>query len=117
MFCLKILSHSLQLKCSVIHTLNSCTSSFSLIDVLSGEHIDFKIGLICSRACPSTLSTYKINNISMVYNFILTGRIAQSVMCVATDVSLTADQGVASLIPARSHTFLEIDHEIISTFR
>ena len=53
----------------------------------------------------------------MVYNFILTGRIAQSVMCVATDVSLTADQGVASLIPARSHTFLEIDHEIISTFR
>ena len=29
--------------------------------------------------------------------------------------SLTADQGVASLIPARSHTFLEIDHEIIST--
>ena len=29
--------------------------------------------------------------------------------------SLTADEGVASLIPARSHTFLEIDHEIIST--
>ena len=28
---------------------------------------------------------------------------------------LTADPGVASLIPARSHTFLEIDHEIIST--
>ena len=26
-----------------------------------------------------------------------------------------ADQGVASLIPARSHTFMEIDHEIIST--
>ena len=33
----------------------------------------------------------------------------------ATDVSLTADPGVASLIPARSHTFLEIGHEIIST--
>ena len=28
---------------------------------------------------------------------------------------LTADPGVASLIPARSHTFTEIDHEIIST--
>ena len=28
---------------------------------------------------------------------------------------LTADQGVASSIPARSHTFVEIDHEIIST--
>ena len=32
----------------------------------------------------------------------------------ATDASLTADPGVASLIPAGSHTFVEIDHEIIS---
>ena len=31
------------------------------------------------------------------------------------DASLTADPGVASLILARSHTFVEIDHEIIST--
>ena len=29
--------------------------------------------------------------------------------------SLTADPGVASSIPARSHTFVEIDREIIST--
>ena len=42
------------------------------------------------------------------------GRVAQSVMCLATDVCLTADPGVASSIPARSHTFVEIDHEIIS---
>ena len=28
---------------------------------------------------------------------------------------LTADPGVASLIPARSRTIVEIDHEIIST--
>ena len=28
----------------------------------------------------------------------------------------TADPGVASSIPVRSHTFVEIDHEIISTF-
>ena len=28
--------------------------------------------------------------------------------------SPTADPGVASLIPARSHTFVKIDHEIIS---
>ena len=33
----------------------------------------------------------------------------------AADASLTADPGVASSIPARSHTFVEIDHEIIST--
>ena len=41
--------------------------------------------------------------------------IAQSVTCLATDACLTADPGVASSIPARSHTFVEIDHEIIST--
>ena len=40
--------------------------------------------------------------------------ITQSVTFLATDASLTADPGVASLIPARSHTFVEIDHEIIS---
>ena len=45
---------------------------------------------------------------------ILPGRVAQSVTCLATDASLTADPGVASSIPARSHTFVEIDHEIIS---
>ena len=43
------------------------------------------------------------------------GRIAQSVTCLATDASLTADPGVASSILAWSHTFVEIDHEIIST--
>ena len=42
-------------------------------------------------------------------------RVAQSVMCLATDASLAADSGVASSLPARSHTFVEIDHEIIST--
>ena len=43
------------------------------------------------------------------------GRVAQWVTCLATDAYLTADQGVASSIPARYHTFVEIDHEIIST--
>ena len=43
------------------------------------------------------------------------GRVAQSVTCLTTDACLTADPGVASSIPARSHTFVEIDHEIIST--
>ena len=31
------------------------------------------------------------------------------------DRSLTADPGVASSISVQSHTFVEIDHEIIST--
>ena len=43
------------------------------------------------------------------------GRVAQSVTCLVTDACLTADPGVASLIMVRSHTFVEIDHEIIST--
>ena len=43
------------------------------------------------------------------------GHVVQSVTCLATDVCLTADPGVASSILARSHTFVEIDHEIVST--
>ena len=43
------------------------------------------------------------------------GCVAQSVTCLATDACLTAEPGVASSIPVRSHTFAEIDHEIIST--
>ena len=46
---------------------------------------------------------------------LMPGRVAQSVTCLATDACLTADPGVASSIPARSHTFVVIDHEIIST--
>ena len=44
-----------------------------------------------------------------------TGRVALSVTCLAIDACLTAIPGVASSIPAESHSFLEIDHEIIST--
>ena len=43
------------------------------------------------------------------------GRVAQSVTSLATYACLTADPGVASSIPVRSHTFVEIDHEITST--
>ena len=43
----------------------------------------------------------------------LSGCIAQSVTCLTTDACLTADQGVPSSIPARSHTFVEIAHEIL----
>ena len=42
----------------------------------------------------------------------LLGRVAQSVTCLATDASVTADPGVASSIPARSNTLVKIDHEI-----
>ena len=46
---------------------------------------------------------------------VLPGRVAQSVTCLATDACLTADPGVVSSIPAWYHTFVKIDHEIIST--
>ena len=35
--------------------------------------------------------------------------------CLATDACLTADPVVPSSIPVWSHTFVEIDHEMIST--
>ena len=44
------------------------------------------------------------------------GHISQSVTCLAADTCLTADPGVASSIPAQSHTFVEIDSEIICMF-
>ena len=50
-----------------------------------------------------------------VQTFLNTGPRLQSVTCLATDACLTADPGVPSLIAAQSHTFMEIDHEIIST--
>ena len=48
-------------------------------------------------------------------NISMPGRVVQSVTCLATDACLTADPGVVSSTPVRSHTFVEIDHEIIST--
>ena len=44
-----------------------------------------------------------------------TGRVAQLVMLLATGAKLTEESGVANSIPAWSHTFVENDHEIIST--
>ena len=49
-----------------------------------------------------------------LYNDREPGCIAQSVTCLATDASLTADSVVASWILAQSHTFMKIDQEIIS---
>ena len=67
---------------------------------------------------PDTIvSNFMENTIGFkrVKGSMLPGRVAQSVTCLATDACLTADPGVTSSIPARYHTFVEIDHEIIST--
>ena len=81
-----------------------------------------KISNTCPESC--SLFSYSIANV-LLYVFVWVfyenhgkdepGRVAQSVTCLATDACLTAIPGVASSIPARSHTFVEIDHEIIST--
>ena len=42
------------------------------------------------------------------------GCVAQLVTCLTADTCMNADPGVASQILAWSHTFIEIDHEIIS---
>ena len=43
------------------------------------------------------------------------GHVGQLVTCLVTDACLTADPEFTSSIPARYHTFIVIDHEIIST--
>ena len=71
---------------------------------------DFSVVMCLSRQVDSIVS-----HLRGQWPLVIPGRVAQSVTCLATDASLTADPGVVSSIPARSHTFVEIDHEIIST--
>ena len=61
------------------------------------------------------LQTNPLQSGVYILNAVIPGRVAQSVPFLATDACLTADPGVASSIPVRSNTFVEIDHEIIST--
>ena len=78
-----------------------------VFSVFSGEHYPCEDGI--EKSPPRD---YRLSSLSMI---ILPGRVAQSVTCLATDACLTADPGVASSILVWSHTFVEIDHEIIST--
>ena len=65
-----------------------------------------------TSADPEGGGVVEIDHLTSVKKEIHTGHLAQSVtvMCLATDVSLTADPGVASSIPAWSHAFVEIDY-------
>ena len=75
------------------------------------------VSLVC-RAHEGQLSAapYSIKPTQLVsLEYLIPGRVAQSVKCLATNTSLIADPGFPSLILARSHTFVQIDHEIIST--
>ena len=85
------------------------------IKLLIKQHFDF---LSLTRGCIGSSESTHVK-ISHCWKSHVTaqipGRVAQSVTCLATDACLTAVPGVASSIPARSHTFVEIGHEIIST--
>ena len=85
-----------------------------VIIVPINSSIPAKIWIIWCVIIIVTVSVLLIFWTAHIYIFV-PGRLAQSVTCLATDASLTADAGVASLIPAQSHTVMEIDCEIIST--
>ena len=74
------------------------------------QKIDAKFSRNMMFLCNNSHQTHLFNALTFV-----PGRVAQSVTCLATDACLTANPGVASSIPVRSHTFVEIDHEMIST--
>ena len=75
--------------------------------------VTFTYGILLTKTQLKYRYVTSINSLSHMVS--LPGHVAQLVMCLATDACLTADPGVASSIPAWSHTFVEIDHEIIST--
>ena len=67
------------------------------------------------------MAYYQLNYVYMTVLVLMPGPVAQSVTCLAADTCLTVDTcltaypGVVCLFPVWLHTFLEIDHEIIST--
>ena len=67
----------------------------------------FKLVLYLTEQCSYGIHWVNISKLQWLNQS--PGRVAQSVTCLATDESLTADPGIASSIPARLHTFMEID--------
>ena len=65
-------------------------------------------GILCILIflCKGAREINKIFLCDMGLQCSMPGRIGKSVTCLATDVSLTADPGVMSLIQAHSHTFV-----------
>ena len=74
-----------------------------------------KIVIFCALHCKYNAQFVHHVTIYSTYDRICTGPLSAVRNFLATVVSLTADPGVMSLILAWSHTFVEIDHEIIST--
>ena len=77
-------------------------------------HILYNSKILYNVNCFAQIYQFSLNLNLLQQKFSLPGRLVQLVTCPATDACLTADPGVASSILARSHTFVEINHEIIS---
>ena len=85
---------------------------FFLLDcLLNNTSVSFPKGIHVFCCFPSSITI----TFAAMSDIHCPGRVAQSVTCLPTDASLTADPGVAISIPARCHTFVEIDYEMIST--
>ena len=86
----------------ICHLLQSICDSI----IIGALTVKVKFLSFCSEnvSCLCLLHIFKCTS-----NHFWPGHIALSVTC------LTADPGVASSIQTRSHTFVEIDHEIITT--
>ena len=84
------------------HALYYFAQLLSFSNYLILQHKNFDKGRI-SWTC--VLGAQK----NCLIEIIVPGGVAQSVTCLATDASLTADPGVSSLIIALSYTFVEID--------
>ena len=63
----------------------------------------------------SKIDILHFNDFNNVYAFFQWETGPETKFRFATDACLTADPGVASSIPVPSHTFVEIDYEMIST--
>ena len=97
-----------------MHSLTGAFASVPKRDMLTQMAICVPF-MRAAKALPSMHICIVLLEPSHQYQNIKPGRVAQSVTCLATDACLTADPGVASSIPVRPHTFVEIDHEMIST--
>ena len=89
---------------------------WTILNIIVCTFIKNFIGLKRLNARKSIYTSNRMTTMQIFIeiNKLVPGLVAQSVTWLATDASLTANSGVTSSIPARSHTFLEINHEIIS---
>ena len=86
--------------------------SCNFVNVSSSSNA-FDMAYLYTLGLKYTASVFTLDAANNVKNW--PGRVAQSVTCLATDTSLTADPGAASSIPTRALTCVEINYEIIST--